>query len=95
MKKLTNKIKFIFLVLFSLPNILFAAASFEDIVKKIVEYTQSSLIKSIATLIIIGVFIYMIKNHDRLKEIFVLCITIILGLFGIINASAIANWMFG
>lgn len=83
-----------FSYLILMQELLFGAADIESIVKKIVEFTQSPAVKSICTLIIIGIGIYMAKNHDRLKEIFTMCITIIIALSMILAADKIANWMF-
>lgn len=91
-----TKIKNIFTIFFllTLPNLLFGAISLEQMVSKVVEFTNSTLVKSVLTLIIIAISIYAAKNHDRGKEIIVMCITIILALVALINAGAIANALF-
>lgn len=74
------------------PNFMFRA-SLADIVQKINDWIQNSFVKPMLTLVIIAVFIYMAKNHDRIKEIWVMCVIILIAVIGIMNAGNIAEWI--
>lgn len=65
----------------------------EGVVNKINTWVQGSFVKPMLTLVVIAVFIYMAKNHDRIKEIWVMCLIIILSVVGIMNAQNIADWI--
>lgn len=80
------------LLLFTLPSFVFGA-SLADIVKEIDNWIQNSFVKPMLTLVIIAIFIYMAKNHDRIKEIWVMCIIILIAVIGIMNAGNIAEWI--
>lgn len=93
MKKIKKfNAKLVSLLLFTLPNFAFGA-SLADIVKEIDNWIQNSFVKPMLTLVIIAIFIYMAKNHDRIKEIWVMCIIILIAVIGIMNAGNIAEWI--
>lgn len=94
MKKIGNKILAgLFVYMATLPNAVFAAKGLEAVVDEINTWVQGSFVKPMLTLVIIAVFIYMAKNHDRIKEIWVMCLIIILSVVGIMNAKTIADWI--
>ena len=94
MKKIGNKILAgLFVYMATLPSAVFAAKGLEAVVNEINEWVQGSFVKPMLTLVIIAVFIYMAKNHDRIKEIWVMCLIIILSVVGIMNAKTIADWI--
>lgn len=93
MKKIKKiNAKLVSLLLFTLPSFVFGA-SLADIVKEIDNWIQNSFVKPMLTLVIIAIFIYMAKNHDRIKEIWVMCIIILIAVIGIMNAGNIAEWI--
>lgn len=93
MKKIKKfNAKLVVLLLFTLPSFVFGA-SLADIVKEIDNWIQNSFVKPMLTLVIIAIFIYMAKNHDRIKEIWVMCIIILIAVIGIMNAGNIAEWI--
>lgn len=69
-------------------------ATLEGIVTKIESYTQGSIAKSMATLIVIGIGIFMAKNHERLKEIWLVCVIIIAAIMLIVNARSVVSILF-
>lgn len=83
---------FLFFFLFIFADVA-SAASFEDMVNKIVKWLDSSVIKGLATIAIIAIGIYVIKNIDRWREIMFTCGVLIIGLMVLMNASTIANWL--
>lgn len=94
MKKIGNKILAgLFVYMATLPSSAFAAKGLAAVVDEINNWVQSSFVKPMLTLVIIAVFIYMAKNHDRIKEIWVMCLIIILSVVGIMNAKTIADWI--
>lgn len=70
------------------------AKSFEDIVNNVLDLVSNTYMKLIGSLIILAVGIYMIKEKERLKEILVNCIVIIVGTAVVVNAREISNWFF-
>lgn len=70
------------------------AKSFEDVVNSILDLVSNTYMKLIGSLIILAVGIYMIKEKERLKEILVNCIVIIVGTAVVVNAREISNWFF-
>lgn len=94
MKKIGNKILVgLFVYMATLPNAVCVAKGLEGVVNEINTWVQSSFVKPMLTLVIIAVFIYMAKNHDRIKEIWVMCPIIILSIVGIMNAKNISDWL--
>lgn len=92
MKKIKNfGLKIMALTLIT-PNFMFGA-SLADIVKKINDWIQDSSVKPMLVLVIIAIGIYIAKNHDRIKEIWVMCVIIIIAILIILNANSIANWI--
>lgn len=92
MKKIKNfGLKIMALILIT-PNFMFGA-SLADIVKKINDWIQDSFVKPMLVLVIIAIGIYIAKNHDRIKEIWVMCVIIIIAILIILNANSIANWI--
>ncbi|WP_104712514.1 TrbC/VirB2 family protein [Helicobacter cetorum] len=83
------------LFLFSLLglNTLYAQG-FQGFTNKFFQFLQSGEVRSIVAIIIVFMFIYLIKNHDRWKEFIVLWGSILAGLIGILNARTIANWIY-
>ncbi|WP_095296139.1 TrbC/VirB2 family protein [Helicobacter sp. 13S00482-2] len=78
---------FIFLVSFA------QAKSFEEVVNNILDLISNVYMKSIGALIVVGIGIYMFKEKERLKEISVSCIIIILAIMAITNAREIINFI--
>lgn len=90
LKKFNGKIAALLLV--TLPNFLFGAG-LAELVQKINEWIQNSFVKPMLVLIIIAIGIYMAKNHDRIKEIWVMCVIIILAVLIVLNAQNISNFL--
>lgn len=90
LKKFNGKIAALLLV--TLPNFLFGAG-LKELVEEINNWIQDSFVKPMLVLVIIAIGIYMAKNHDRIKEIWVMCVIIIIAVLIILNAGAIANWV--
>lgn len=90
LKKFNAKI--VALLLVTLPNFLFGAG-LKELVDEINKWIQDSFVKPMLVLVIIAIGIYMAKNHDRIKEIWVMCVIIIIAILIILNASSIANWI--
>ncbi len=76
----------------ALPSVVFSA-DLTSIVNKISSWIQTAL-TAIGTIIIIAVAIYFMKNLDRWKEIFLVCLGIVLATLGIMNAQAISFFLF-
>lgn len=70
-----------------------SAADFASMVNKIYQQAKTYLVP-IATITILGLGIYFLKNLDRWKEISTYTIAIVLALLLMINADTIANWFF-
>lgn len=93
MKKISQIQMRFYILLLLLMN--FAdAKTFQDQVNSILDIVSNDYTKPLGGLIILGVGIYMIKEKERLKEIFVNCIVIIIATMVITNAREIANWLF-
>lgn len=90
LKKFNGKIAALLLV--TLPNLVFGAG-LKELVEEINNWIQDSFVKPMLVLVIIAIGIYMAKNHDRIKEIWVMCVIIIIAVLIILNAGAIANWV--
>ena len=90
LKKFNAKI--VALLLVTLPNFLFGAG-LKELVDEINKWIQDSFVKPMLVLVIIAIGIYMAKNHDRIKEIWVMCVIIIIAILIILNANSIANWI--
>lgn len=90
LKKFNGKIAALLLV--TLPNLVFGAG-LKELVEEINNWIQDSFVKPMLVLVIIAIGIYMAKNHDRIKEIWVMCVIIIIAVLIILNAGAIANWI--
>ena len=90
LKKFNAKI--VALLLVTLPNFLFGAG-LKELVDEINKWIQDSFVKPMLVLVIIAIGIYMAKNHDRIKEIWVMCVIIIIAILIILNASENANWI--
>ncbi|PAF53031.1 hypothetical protein BKH42_08220 [Helicobacter sp. 13S00482-2] len=69
------------------------AKSFEEVVNNILDLISNVYMKSIGALIVVGIGIYMFKEKERLKEISVSCIIIILAIMAITNAREIINFI--
>lgn len=80
-----------YLLLFFIMVDLASAKSFGDLVTSLLDFLNNGFMKAVGVLICIGIGIYMVKQHDRIKEILVTCIVIILGTLAITNSQAIAN----
>lgn len=70
------------------------AKTFQDQVNSILDIVSNDYTKPLGGLIILGIGIYMIKEKERLKEIFVNCIVIIIATIVITNARTIGDWLF-
>lgn len=90
LKKFNGKIAALLLV--TLPNFLFGA-DLAKLVEEINKWIQDSFVKPMLVLVIIAIGIYMAKNHDRIKEIWVMCVIIIIAILIILNAGNISNWI--
>lgn len=93
MKKI-NEIQMRFYILVLLLINFADAKTFQDQVNSILDIVSNEYTKPIGALIVLGVGIYMIKERERLKEIFVSCIVIIIGTMVITNARQISDWLF-
>lgn len=93
MKKISQIQMRFYILLLLLMN--FAdAKTFQDQVNSILDIVSNDYTKPLGGLIILGIGIYMIKEKERLKEIFISCILIIIATMVITNAREIANWLF-
>lgn len=90
LKKFNEKI--VALLIITLPNFVFGAG-FAELVQQIDQWIQNSFVKPMLTLVIIAVGIYVAKNHDRIKEIWVMCVIIVVAVLVIMNAGNIAEWV--
>lgn len=90
LKKFNGKIAALLLV--TLPNLVFGAG-LKELVDEINTWIQDSFVKPMLVLVIIAIGIYMAKNHDRIKEIWVMCVIIIIAILIILNAQGISNWI--
>lgn len=70
------------------------AASFESVMNTILNAITGTVGKSIGTLIIIALGLYIAKNHDRLKDIWLTCLLVFLGICLALNAKTIVNYFF-
>ncbi|PAF42320.1 hypothetical protein BKH45_04360 [Helicobacter sp. 11S03491-1] len=70
------------------------AKDFGTFINEILNLISNTYMKALGSLIILGVGIYMIKEKERIKEIFVTCIIIIIGVAVIVNAKEISNYIF-
>lgn len=70
------------------------AKGFKETIDTIVDYLDNVIIKSVGTLIIIAIGIYMLANHDKWREIFKTCLAIILAVLVVCNAKNISNMFF-
>lgn len=93
MKKISQIQMRFYILLLLLMN--FAdAKTFQDQVNNILDIVSNDYTKPLGGLVVLGIGIYMIKEKERLKEIFISCILIIIATMVITNAREIANWLF-
>lgn len=82
------------ILLFLIASSLIFSASFESIVTNITSQVSGTMGKSIFTLIVIAVGIYMMKNWERLKEVWQVCVVIVIGAGVVTNSRQIVEWFF-
>ncbi|AFI06523.1 TrbC/VirB2 family protein [Helicobacter cetorum] len=83
------------LLLFSLLGInTLYAQGFSKFTNKFFTFLQSGEARSIIAIIIVFMFLYLIKNHDRWKEFILLWGSVMAGLIGVLNARTIASWLY-
>lgn len=91
MKKFLKVFMPIFIII-GLPS-LALGADLDSVVSKI-SSTAITYMRVVGVLIIIGLAIYIMKNYERLKEIFVMCLTIFIGAIILINADSVSSFFF-
>lgn len=92
MKKI-NEIQIQFYILLFLLMMNFAdAKTFKEQVDRILDVVSNDYTKPIGGLIVLAIAVYMIKEKDRIKEIFVTCIIFIIFTMVVTNARQIADW---
>lgn len=92
MKKI-NEIQIRFYILLFLLMMNFAdAKTFKEQVDRILDVVSNDYTKPIGGLIVLAIAVYMIKEKDRIKEIFVTCIIFIIFTMVVTNARQIADW---
>lgn len=92
MKKI-NEIQIRFYILLFLLMMNFAdAKTFKEQVDRILDVVSNDYTKPMGGLIVLAIAIYMIKEKDRIKEIFVTCIIFIIFTMVVTNARQISDW---
>ncbi|AFI04151.1 TrbC/VirB2 family protein [Helicobacter cetorum] len=83
------------LFLFSLLglNTLYAQG-IQNFTNRFFQFLQSGEARSVVAIIIVFMFGYLIKNHERWKEFIWMWGSILAGLIGLLNARTIASWIY-
>lgn len=83
-----------YILLFLLMNNFADAKTFRDQVNNILDVVSNDYTKPLGGLIVLAIAIYMIKEKDRIKEIFITCIIFIIFTMVVTNARQIGDWFF-
>lgn len=94
MKKINNIQMRFYILLFLLMNNFADAKTFRDQVNNILDVVSNDYTKPLGGLIVLAIAIYMIKEKDRIKEIFITCIIFIIFTMVVTNARQIGDWFF-